>query len=155
MAKKKRLTGEKKTQKNSPYLLCIFMQKKSVNILHLDGRRLHVECDPGKTRINQLMQVNQLCVAYFKEFEILQFSLLHRWWWTILESQPVMQFFLAYLLSKAVISYFLDLTTRSAVWRLTTINNYPIPALMFISDSDFMFTLFSLCSKSPMNSIYF
>jgi hypothetical protein len=26
---------------------------------------------------------------------------------------------------------------------------------MFISDSDFMFTLFSLCSKSPMNSIFF
>ena len=134
------------------------MQKKSVNILHLDGRRLHVECDPGKTRINQLMQVNQLCVAVLQGIwnsTILQFSWLHRWWWTILESQPLMQFFLAYLLSKAVISYFLELTTRSAVWRLTTINNYPIPALMFISDSDFMFTLFSLCRKSPMNSIFF
>ncbi|XP_046642989.1 tyrosine-protein phosphatase non-receptor type 13-like isoform X1 [Daphnia pulicaria] len=43
-----------------PYVVILPHQpkkKKSVNILHLDGRRLHVECDPGKTRINQLMQM--------------------------------------------------------------------------------------------------
>lgn len=35
-----------------------YLQKKTVNILHLDGRRLEVECDPSKTRVNQLTQVD-------------------------------------------------------------------------------------------------
>ncbi|XP_057375054.1 tyrosine-protein phosphatase non-receptor type 13-like [Daphnia carinata] len=43
-----------------PYVLILPHQpkkKRTVNILHLDGRRLHVECDPGKTRIDQLLQM--------------------------------------------------------------------------------------------------
>lgn len=42
------------------------MQKRTVNILHLDGRRLHVECDPSKTRIDQLLQVTHLLMEYLK-----------------------------------------------------------------------------------------
>jgi hypothetical protein len=143
------------TKTKSPYLLYIVTQKKSVNILHLDGRRFHVECDPGKTRINQLMQVTYLFSAEYFEgvwMLILFFRFYFRSWWITSESRPVTPYFLAYLVSKAAISYSLDLTTKSAVWRLTTINNCPIPASTFTSDSGFMFTLFSLCSKSWLNA---
>lgn len=45
------------------------MQKRTVNILHLDGRRLHVECDPSKTRIDQLLQVTHLLMEYLKSIK--------------------------------------------------------------------------------------
>lgn len=137
-------------QQKTPYLYCTLLHRKN---LWTFCTWMGVDYTSSVTRAKQELINSCRWPTFFSGYIFFKFLrrisyLIFRWWWITLESRPVTPYFSVYLVSKAAISYFLDLTTKSAVWPPTTINNYPIPASTFTSDSGFMFTLFSLCSKS-------